>query len=110
VGLFGLLSFFVTSRTSEIGIRMALGAEHRDVGWLVIQETLVLVGAGLLIGLPLSYATVRVLSSQLYGAGQVQIIQFGLSVALLLSVAGIATLIPVRRATTLDPMVALRYE
>jgi predicted permease len=110
VGLSGLLSFLVTSRTSEIGIRMALGAERRDVGWLVIQETLVLVGAGLLIGLPLSYATVRVVSSQLYGAGQVQIIPFGLSVALLLSVAGIATLIPVRRATTLDPMVALRYE
>jgi predicted permease len=110
VGLFGLLSFFVTSRTSEIGIRMALGAERRDVGWLVIQETLVLIGAGLLIGLPLSYATVRVLSSQLYGAGQVPIIPFGLSVALLLSVAGIATVIPVRRATALDPMVALRYE
>jgi len=110
VGLFGLLSFFVTSRTSEIGIRMALGAERRDVGWLVIQETLVLVGAGLLIGLPLSYATVHVLSSQLYGAGQVPIIPFGLSVALLLSVGGIATLIPVRRATALDPMVALRCE
>jgi ABC-type antimicrobial peptide transport system permease subunit len=110
VGLFGLLSFFVTSRTSEIGIRMALGAERRDVGWLVIRETLVLVGAGLLIGLPLSYATVRVLSSQLYGVGQVPIIAFGLSVALLLSVAGIATVIPVRRATALDPMVALRYE
>jgi ABC-type antimicrobial peptide transport system permease subunit len=110
VGLFGLLSFFVTSRTSEIGIRMALGAERRDVGWLVIREILVLVGAGLLIGLPLSYATVRVLSSQLYGVGQVPIIAFGLSVALLLSVAGIVTVIPVRRATALDPMVALRYE
>jgi ABC-type antimicrobial peptide transport system permease subunit len=110
VGLFGLLSFFVTSRTSEIGIRMVLGTELRDVGWLVIQETLVLIGAGLLIGLPLSYAAVRVLSSQLYGVGQVPIIPFGLSVALLLIVAGIATVIPVRRATALDPMVALRYE
>jgi predicted permease len=110
VGLFGLLSVFVTSRTSEIGIRMALGAERRDVGWLVIQETLVLVGAGLLIGLPLSYAAVHVFSSQLYGASQVPIIPFGLSAALLLSVAGIATVIPVRRATALDPMVALRYE
>jgi len=110
VGLFGLLSFFVTSRTSEIGIRMALGAERRDVGWLVIQETLVLVGAGLFIGLPLSYATVLVLSNLLYGVGHVAIIPLALSVAILLSVAGIATVIPVRRATALDPMVALRYE
>ncbi len=78
--------------------RLRAGAGHSE-------ETLLLLGAGLLIELPVSYATVR--SLKLYRVGQVPIIPLGLSVALLLSVTGIATVIPVRRATALDPMVAL---
>lgn len=110
VGLLGLLGFFVTSRTSEIGIRVALGAEHWDVGWMVIRETSMLVGMGLLIGLPLSYAAGRVLSRLLYGVGAMPVTPLILAVALLLGVAGIAAVIPVGRATAVDPMVALRYE
>jgi ABC-type antimicrobial peptide transport system permease subunit len=110
VGLFGLLGFLVISRTREIGIRVALGAERRDVGWMVIRESLMLVGTGLLIGLPLSYAAARVLSGLLYGVGAMPITPLMLAVAILLGVVGIATLIPVRRATAVDPMVALRYE
>jgi putative ABC transport system permease protein len=110
VGLFGLLNFFVTSRTGEIGIRVALGAERRDITWLVLREVFVLVGAGLLIGLPLSYATRRVLSNLLYGVGPLAVIPLVLSIAFLLGVAGIAALIPVCRATSVDPMVTLRHE
>jgi predicted permease len=110
VGLFGLLSFFVMSRTSEIGIRVALGAERRDVTWLVLREAFVLVGAGLLIGLPLSYATARVLSGLVYGVAALPVVPLVFSMAVLFSVAAMAAVIPVRRATLVDPMVALRYE
>jgi ABC-type antimicrobial peptide transport system permease subunit len=110
VGLFGLLSLFVVGRTNEIGIRVALGAERRDVCWLVIRQNLVLMGGALLIGLPLCLVTVRVFSGLLYGVGKLPLISLVFSTALLLGVAGIATVIPVRRATSVDPMVALRYD
>ena len=110
VGLFGLLNFFVASRTSEFGIRVALGAARRDVIWLMLRETMLLVGAGVLIGLPLSYASERLLAAVLRGASPVPWIPAAAAVALLLGMAGIAAVIPVRRATAVDPLVALRYE
>lgn len=110
VGLFGLLSLLVTLRRSEIAIRVALGAGRGDVSWMVIRESLVLAGAGLLVGLPLSFAAVRALSGLLYGVGQWPVAPLVLAIALLLSVAGIAAVIPVGRATSVDPMVALRCE
>jgi predicted permease len=110
VGLFGLLSFLVGSRTREIGIRMALGAERGDIGWALVRETLALVGIGLLVGLPLSYGALRVVSGLLYGIGKLPMIPLAVSIALLVGVAAVAAVIPVRRATAVDPIVALRYE
>jgi predicted permease len=110
VGLFGLLSLLVASRTKEIGVRVALGATPRDVSWLVIREVFALVAAGFLLGLPISYASARAISALLYGVEAVPIFPVALSMAVLLAVAGAATVIPVRRATKVDPMVALRYE
>jgi predicted permease len=110
VGLFGLLSFLVAIRAREIGIRVALGAERRDVTRLVLREAVLLVGSGLLIGLPLSYATSRLLSGLLHAVGPLAVIPLVLSIALLMSVTGIAAVIPVRRAITVDPMMTLRHE
>ena len=110
VGLFGLLKFLVAARTNEIGIRMALGAERGDVSWFVLRESLALVGIGLLIGFPLSCATARALSGLLYGVGPFPLLPALVSTVILLASSAIATLIPVRRATSIDPMVALRYE
>lgn len=110
VGLFGLLSFFVAQRTGEIGIRMALGAEHRDVSWLIVREALLLVGIGLFIGCPLSYMTTRSLSALLYGATHLPMTSLVSSVIILSAVAGAAVGIPLRRATRVDPIAALRYE
>jgi len=110
VGLFGLLNLLVTSRRSEIAIRMALGAGRGDVSGMIVRETLALVGGGMLLGLPLSFAAVRVLSNLLYGEATLPMVPLALSIALLSSVAALATVIPVRRATSVDPMVALRCE
>ncbi len=110
VGLFGLLKFLVAARTNEIGIRMALGAERGDVSWFVMRESLALIGIGLLIGFPLSYASSRALSGLLYGVGPLPLLHALVSTAILLASGAIATAIPVRRATSIDPIVALRYE
>ena len=110
IGLFGLLSFFVASRTNEIGIRVALGAMRSDVSRLVTREALALVGAGLLIGLPLSYATTRALSGLLYGVGSLPMVSALVSTTILLAAAALSAVIPAHRATRVDPMVALRYE
>ena len=110
VGLFGLLKFLVSARTNEIGIRMALGAKRRDVSWFVMRESLALVGTGLLIGFPVSYATARALSGLLYGVGPLPLLPALVSIVILLGSSAIATAIPVRRATSIDPIVALRYE
>ncbi len=109
-GLFGLLSFFVESRTSEIGVRIALGAERRAVGWLVVREALLLVGVGIAAGLPLCYWCVRAMSGLLYGIAPVPVIPVLLSTAVLCGVAAVAALLPAHRASAVDPMVALRHE
>ena len=110
VGLFGLLSFFVTTRTGEIGVRLALGAERRHVCWVVVKEACLLVGTGLLIGLPLCYVGIRTLSGLVYGIPSVPIALLVLASAVLLATAGAAALIPVHRASSVDPMITLRYE
>jgi predicted permease len=110
VGVFGLLTFFVSRRKSEIAIRMALGAERRDVGLLVIKETLFPLGFGILAGLLLSYAAVRVLSSLLYGVSSIPAGAALLSLGILCTVTAVAALGPICRASSIDPNIALRQE
>ena len=110
VGLYGVVSYMVAQRTREIGIRVALGAQREDVLRLVINEGMLLVGIGIAVGIPLSLTSSRVLHSFLFGLSGTDPASLALVIALLGSVAAVAGFIPARRATKVDPVVALRYE
>jgi predicted permease len=110
IGLYGLLSYTVTRQITEIGIRMALGAEPKNVQWLVLRETLLLVLIGVAIGLPVALASSRLISSQLFGLKATDPLTIAMATLLLLAVAAVAGYLPARRASRVDPMVALRYE
>lgn len=110
VGLFGSLSFFVANRTGEIGLRIALGAERGYVCWFVIREACILVGTGIVIGLPFCYVSARALSGLVYGIAPAPLVPLLLSSLVLLVVAGTAALIPTYRASSVDPVIALRHE
>jgi predicted permease len=109
-GLYGALAYRVERRTSEIGIRMALGAPRESVAWMIASESLLLVAGGIALGLPLSLAVSRFLRSQLYQLSYLDVTSFALAFSLTFLVAIAAALVPVRRAAKVDPMVALRYE
>jgi predicted permease len=110
IGLYGLMAYTVTRRTSEIGIRMALGAQRRNVLWLVLRETLVLVLFGVAIGLPLAFASTRLIASHLFGVTPNDPTTIAMATVLLVIVALLACYLPARRAARVDPMVALRCE
>jgi predicted permease len=110
VGLYGIMAYSVSRRTAEIGIRMALGADRGGILWLVLRQCLSLVLAGLASGCLLALATARSIASLLYGVAPTDHVTLGLAMALLLLVAMLGAWIPARRATKVDPMVALRYE
>jgi len=110
IGIYGLMSYSVEQRTQEIGIRIALGAGSQDMLRLVIVQGLRLAGIGMAIGLAAAFGLTRLLSSLLFGVKTTDPIAFGAVVVTLATVAGIATYIPARRATRIDPVIALRYE
>ena len=110
IGLYGVVAFSVAARTREIGIRIALGARRQEVMRLVVGDGLILCGAGVALGLPLAFGATRVLTSFLYATQPGDPIAFGAISVLLAAVAALASYIPARRATKVDPLVALKYE
>ncbi|MBX9603813.1 MAG: ABC transporter permease [Bryobacteraceae bacterium] len=110
VGLYGVLGYAVTRRTREIGIRMALGAQRADVLSRVLRESLAMAALGVALGLPAAWAASQWVASLLYGVKPGDPLTYGGIVFLLLGVALLAGLVPARRASRVDPMVALRHD
>jgi putative ABC transport system permease protein len=110
IGLYGVMAYLVAQRTQEIGVRMALGADRGDVLRLVMGRSLRLIGWGLVVGLGVSVAVSRVMGSLLFGVGPRDPVAYGIVTLLLVFVAVVATLVPARAASRVDPMVALRCE
>jgi predicted permease len=110
IGLYGLMSYAVTRRTREIGIRVALGAQRENVLWIVLRETLALAIIGLAIGIPCAIAACRLISSMLFGLSPSDLPTIAAVSVLLLLVALFAGYLPARRASSIDPIVALRSD
>ncbi|MGH9400668.1 MAG: FtsX-like permease family protein [Terriglobia bacterium] len=110
IGIYGIMAYSVSGRTGEIGIRMALGAQRRHILWLVLRESLLLVLIGVCIGLPCVLGAARLIRSLLFGVTPADPLTLVGATILLFAVATFAGYIPTRRATKVDPMVALRHE
>ena len=110
IGLYGVMAYTVARRTREIGIRMALGAEQGNVVWMVMKEVLLLVGAGIVVGVPLAIGLSSLIKSQLFGMAPHDPITLTIATLGLAAVACLAGFIPAVRASRVDPTLALRYE
>ena len=110
IGIYGVLSYSVTQRTSEIGIRMALGAQSKQVLKLVLRQGMLLAGVGVLVGLAIALPITRFASTLLYGVSVWDPVTYIAITLLLMAVAFLACYVPARRATRIDPLVALRFE
>jgi putative ABC transport system permease protein len=110
IGVYGVVSYTVSERTNEIGIRLAMGARARDIARLVLREALTLAILALAIGLAASLALSRVLETLLFEVTPTDPGTLGLVCGVILAVSALAAVLPARRATRVDPMAALRYE
>src|SRR5215467_501712 len=110
IGIYGLMSYLVTRRTNEIGIRMALGAARANMLWLVMRESTLLLLTGVAFGIPVTIAAGRLVASMLFGVGATDLVNLLCAVMMLALVAALAGYLPARRAAHVDPMVALRHE
>jgi len=110
LGLYGVMSYAVTGRTGEIGIRMALGAQRKSVLWLILREALLLIVIGVGIGIPAIFGAGQWIASLLFGVKPADILAVSSAAAILFSAGILACYIPARRATRVEPTVALRYE
>jgi ABC-type lipoprotein release transport system permease subunit len=110
IGLFGLMSYSVSRRTSEIGIRMALGAQRAAVVRMVLRESMIMVAAGVLIGLATAIGAGRLVTALLFGLAANDVWTIATAIALMVAVSLTAGYLPARRASRVDPMEALRYE
>jgi ABC-type antimicrobial peptide transport system permease subunit len=110
IGLYGVISYLITKRTSEIGLRMALGANRADILRMVLREAALLLGAGLIVGTILALAAGNVAASLLFGLKPRDPLTLAAAISGMIFVSLAATLLPARRAVTVDPMTALREE
>ena len=110
IGLYGVIAYATSGRTNEIGIRIALGAQRSGILWLILRESLLLVLIGAAIGVPLVFAASKWISSLLFGLQPADPVALAFAIALMFLIGVLASYIPARRATRVDPMVALRQE
>jgi predicted permease len=109
-GLYGTLAYRVSKRTPEIGVRMAMGAQRRQVLWMVLRESLAMSAVAVVVGLPLAYGGAQLMQSMLFGVLPGDWRSFAIALAGIMAVVLAASMIPARRAASVDPMEALRYE
>jgi ABC-type antimicrobial peptide transport system permease subunit len=104
------MAYAVAQRTAEIGIRMALGARREQIVWMTLRETLLLAGTGIALGVPLALWLSRFAKALLFGVGATDPATIAIAVSALIGVAALAGYLPARKASRIDPTVALRYE
>jgi len=110
IGLYGVMSYNVVQRTTEIGVRIALGAQLESVLWMILRESLILLGIGVALGLPLTFVATRNIQHQLFGLSAIDPLTFSISIAVVSGMTLLAAWMPARRAASVDPLTALRYE
>jgi putative ABC transport system permease protein len=110
IGIYGVISYSVAQRTREIGIRMALGAQKQNVLYMIIKQGVLLTIIGVALGITASYFLTRLMASLLFGVAPTDVVTFVFGAGLLVATALLGTYLPARRATKVDPLVALRYE
>jgi ABC-type antimicrobial peptide transport system permease subunit len=110
IGLYGVMSYNVVRRTNEIGIRIALGAQTPAVQWMILSESLLLLAIGVCLGLPLTLLTTKYIKGQLFGLSALDPVTFTVALAVVSAMTMFAAWLPARRASKVDPMVALRCD